>query len=168
MKTNGWKIEKSYDADNNEYISIRGEEGEYVATSVWDEATAQMIIDAVNRLAPAAKEDGIPEKLCHICRETRDRCTDNEYCPGAGLWPKLKPVASLQEPEGEPGDLKDAALAIFIAERMKIAAEWNIDTHAYISPATIEGIDAEANERFRVELIQCRAELRKLRSQEGK
>lgn len=57
-------------------------------------------------------------------------------------------------------DVKDAALELFIDERMKVATEWGISTTAPISKRTLDGIDAEANERIRIKLLAALRESR--------
>lgn len=129
-------------------------------------------------LAPAAKEDGIPEEpseghkqflekfnhhmdrveehlrvtslrepTCHICRETRDRCTDNEYCPGAGLWPKLKPVASLQEPEGRNihGELLPEGYRFTQGDEARLDSQ---DFYTHKDQGSIPPVDITEADRF--------------------
>jgi hypothetical protein len=61
-------------------------------------------------------------------------------------------------------DKKDAALEMFISERERVAAEWGIDRNKAISSSTLQGIDAEVNERLRVVLIETQQNTAALRA----
>jgi hypothetical protein len=117
-------------------------------------------------LAPAAKEDGIPEEPLCMKRvpETGEACVMDAGHSGrhhSSITHPLKSVASLQEPEGELRHAMDSTIPFAeLFERSK-------DDRAIIVGSEVREVIG-AYRRCLASLGDVEAELRKLRSQEGK
>jgi len=56
-------------------------------------------------------------------------------------------------------DVKNMALEMFIEERMTVAKDWGVPTKGFVSKQTLDGIDAEVNDRLRIRLIEALSRL---------